>query len=123
MTITRTKLMGKKVYDAEAGEVGEVTDIGFSVGEGQATLVVKAPDRNFIDIPWDAVGSAKDIILVKAGIDLSKFTRAAQAVVTPQAQPLAAVSSEKKFCTSCGKPLTWVAEYKRWYCYNEKKYV
>lgn len=26
-------------------------------------------------------------------------------------------------CPTCGKPLKWIEQYKRWYCYNCKKYV
>ena len=25
-------------------------------------------------------------------------------------------------CATCGKPLNYIAQYKRWYCYNCKKY-
>lgn len=126
MPITRNELVGKKVYAMDASSIGEVVDIGFSVGESQATLVARAPDGSLFDLPWDSVGSAKDIVLIKGGIDFAKFRRAVQATVAPevqtqvQSQPMA---EGKKFCTSCGKPLTWIAEYKRWYCYNEKKYV
>ena len=113
--------------------MGEVSDIGFAVGESQATLVVKVADGSFLDLPWDSVSSAKDIVLVKSGVDLLKFKRtapsaaayttSAQAQVQAQAQTQVAASAEKRFCTSCGRPLTWIQEYKRWYCYNEKKYA
>jgi len=26
------------------------------------------------------------------------------------------------YCPTCGKPLTWINEYSRWYCYNCRKY-
>ncbi len=26
-------------------------------------------------------------------------------------------------CPTCGKPLSYIQQYQRWYCYNEKKYV
>jgi hypothetical protein len=25
-------------------------------------------------------------------------------------------------CSTCGKPLTWIPQYSRWYCYNCQKY-
>lgn len=28
-----------------------------------------------------------------------------------------------RFCQNCGSPLTYVEEYKRWYCATEQKYV
>ncbi len=30
---------------------------------------------------------------------------------------------EEKLCPKCGKPLTYIKEYNRWYCYNCKQYV
>src|SRR5208337_1914373 len=29
----------------------------------------------------------------------------------------------KTLCPTCSQPLTWIPQYSRWYCYNEKKYV
>lgn len=26
-------------------------------------------------------------------------------------------------CPRCGRPLTWVGQYQRWYCWNERQYV
>lgn len=26
-------------------------------------------------------------------------------------------------CPTCGKPLTWIPQYRRWYCYNCRKYA
>ena len=31
--------------------------------------------------------------------------------------------SSSPLCPTCGQPLTWIPQYKRWYCYNDKKYV
>jgi sporulation protein YlmC with PRC-barrel domain len=31
--------------------------------------------------------------------------------------------STQPLCPTCNQPLTWVPQYKRWYCYNDKKYV
>ncbi|MDG6909436.1 MAG: PRC-barrel domain-containing protein [Nitrososphaerota archaeon] len=122
MTVTRNELVGKKVYNPDATSVGEVTDLGFTVGSGQPTLMVKAPDGGMLELPWELVGSAKDIILTKSVVDGSKFRKEQPAATPaqPQAQP---EPGAKRFCTSCGKPLTWIPEYKRWYCYSEKKYM
>jgi hypothetical protein len=35
--------------------------------------------------------------------------------VIPQAQRVS-------LCSTCGKPLTWIPQYSRWYCYNCQKY-
>jgi hypothetical protein len=46
---------------------------------------------------------------------LRRRGRAAVLTVPTQAQRVT-------FCSTCGKPLTWIAQYSRWYCYNCQKY-
>ena len=43
-------------------------------------------------------------------------TPPAQASQIPQ-------TSAQQLCPTCGQPLTYVDQYQRWYCQNEKKYV
>jgi sporulation protein YlmC with PRC-barrel domain/ribosomal protein L34E len=31
--------------------------------------------------------------------------------------------SNQPLCPTCNQPLTWIPQYKRWYCYTDKKYV
>ena len=31
--------------------------------------------------------------------------------------------STQPLCPTCNQALTWIPQYKRWYCYNDKKYV
>ncbi len=134
MAITHDGLVGKKVYNPDAGMVGEVSDIGFSVGASQPMLLIKGPDGSMAEVPWGSVGSAKDIVIMKEAVDMTKFRKASTFAPTQQAkapdpQVRAAVNAPepaagtKRFCTSCGKELTWIPEYKRWYCYKEKKYA
>jgi predicted RNA-binding Zn-ribbon protein involved in translation (DUF1610 family) len=33
------------------------------------------------------------------------------------------VAAVKNPCTSCGKELEWIAQYSRWYCRAESKYL
>ena len=43
-----------------------------------------------------------------------------------QQQPVQTESQQQStqpLCPTCGQPLTWIPQYKRWYCYNDKKYV
>jgi hypothetical protein len=46
---------------------------------------------------------------------LRRRGRAATVTVPPQAQQVS-------YCSTCGKPLTWIPQYSRWYCYNCQKY-
>src|SRR5208283_1167403 len=41
------------------------------------------------------------------------------------AQTAAAVQEKQNqpLCPTCNQPLTWIPQYKRWYCYTDKKYV
>ncbi|MDG7012930.1 MAG: PRC-barrel domain-containing protein [Nitrososphaerota archaeon] len=123
MSITRNELAGKKVYNPDASSVGEVTDIGFTLGANTPSLIVRAPDGSTLELPWASVSSAKDIILTKEVIDPAKFRRAEPAAAAQPSVAEEPLPGTKRFCTSCGKPLTWVPEYKRWYCYKEKKYA
>lgn len=128
MSITRNELIGKTIYNPDASKVGEISDIGFAVGASQPTLVVRGADGSSMELPWDSVSSAKDIVLLKENVDTSKFRRAATPAAAPQAQAQAQtmgppMPGQKKFCTGCGKQLRWIEQYKRWYCDNEKKYV
>lgn len=128
MSVTRNELLGKKVYNPDAAMVGEVSDIAFSVGASQPTLVVRGADGSTMELPWDSVSSARDIVLLKENVDSSKFRRAAPSAAAPQVQAQAQamgppMPGQKKFCTGCGKQLRWIEQYKRWYCDSEKKYV
>ncbi len=42
------------------------------------------------------------------------MTQSGESEGPPSGQPL---------CPICNQPLTWIPQYKRWYCYNDKKYV
>lgn len=47
------------------------------------------------------------------------MTQPSQPTVAPQTQAPPPTAT----CPSCGGPLTWIPEYKRWYCYKENKYA
>jgi len=38
-------------------------------------------------------------------------------------EPESVVSEEEKICSGCGKPATYIDEYRRWYCYSCQKYI
>ncbi|MCI4337306.1 MAG: hypothetical protein L3K17_09030 [Thermoplasmata archaeon] len=43
---------------------------------------------------------------------------------SPPPMPVAAPAAPAAgICPRCGKPATWVAQYNRWYCYNDQQYV
>ena len=49
-----------------------------------------------------------------------KLLRIEMRKVIPKDKPL---DENTPLCPRCGKPATWVEEYKRWYCYECKEYL
>lgn len=49
-----------------------------------------------------------------------KLQRIEMTMVIPKEKPL---DEATPLCPKCGKPATWIEEYKRWYCYNCQEYL
>ncbi len=134
MSIARSQLIGKKVYNPDGSFVGDVVDIGLAIGESQISLIVATAAGTTVDIPWSNVSAAKDIILLKEAVEVPKPTAPpGPPVTTPFSQPtpskaglkLPFIKREKEqvICPTCGQPATWIPQYQRWYCYNCQKYL
>jgi sporulation protein YlmC with PRC-barrel domain len=105
--LTRDALISMQVIDAQGRIIGKVKDLSFQVGKSGIALSVESDDGKIQIISWDDVQGAHDFIVLK-----------------PQQQMAAQTQqSTQTLCPTCGQPLTWIDQYKRWYCYNEKKYV
>ena len=102
-SVTKDRLIGMKVIDADGNIVGTVKDVGFTVGKAGISLSVEDKDGEIRDIAWENIQGAGDFVLLKP---------AAQAA--QPAQPT---------CPTCKGPLSYIQQYQRWYCYNCKKYV
>lgn len=50
-------------------------------------------------------------------------TRPGTGIVSSITSKLPLGRKEKNPCPTCGKELTWIEQYQRWYCYNCGKYV
>jgi len=101
------------VIDADGKVVGTVKDVGFTVGKAGISLSVEDKDGEIRDIVWDSIQGAGDFVLLKP----------VAAEPSIAAQPVQAAQSTQPTCPTCGRPLTYIKEYQRWYCYNDKKYV
>jgi sporulation protein YlmC with PRC-barrel domain len=116
-SVTKDRLVGMTVIDSEGNIVGTVKDVGFTVGKAGISLSVEDKDGDIRDFGWDNIQGAGDFVLLKPSAAQPSFAaqpvQAAQQAAQP-AQPL---------CPTCGRPLTFVQQYQRWYCYNDKKYV
>jgi len=145
MSVARSQLIGKKIYNPDGELVGDIVDIGFALGESRILLYVKSKYGKQLEIPWENVAGAKDIVILKEAIEIPRPIATPSQPVTPAAgvsaqpvTPTPAVREEEKgfklpfiggkkeearICPQCGKPATWIPQYKRWYCYNCQKYL
>ena len=111
--LTRDALVSMQVIDAKGRLIGRVKDVNFEIGKLGISISVEKSDGSVEHISWDAVQAATDFILLKPQVQ-AQVQFQPQPQIQQPAQPL---------CPTCGKPLTWIPQYKRWYCYNDKKYV
>jgi sporulation protein YlmC with PRC-barrel domain len=115
-SVTKDKLVGMKVIDAEGNLVGTVQDVGFTVGKAGISLSVEDKNGEVSDIAWDSIQGAADFVVLKPA------AQAATAPSTP-AQTAQPTQAAQPTCPTCGGPLTYIQQYKRWYCYKDQKYV
>ena len=123
--LTRDALVSMEVIDAAGQLVGKVTDVAFEVGKSGISLAVETKKGESKTIEWNAVQAASDYILLKPEMQSTVMQAQPQQQMQPQTQTVQAPTKQKgpPICPTCGKPLTWIPQYKRWYCYNDKKYV
>ncbi len=142
--LTRDALVSMQVIDAKGQLVGKVKDIAFAVGKTGIALSVENETGETQNIPWEDVQAASDFIIIKPvpqstsqpqkqqqqpvqTSSLSEEEKVFGPYEQQQQQPVQTSSlseqSTQPLCPTCNQPLTWIPQYKRWYCYNEKKYV
>ncbi len=126
--LTRDALVSMQVIDARGRLVGKVKDVAFSVGRMGVSLVVESDAGESKTIGWEEVQAAADFIILKPQQVASYQPQPMQQQpMQPQVQPVQPQPVQQQpsqpMCPTCGKPLTWIPQYKRWYCYNDKKYV
>ncbi|MGA3291150.1 MAG: hypothetical protein ABSD42_13030 [Candidatus Bathyarchaeia archaeon] len=138
--LSRDALISMQVIDAKGRLVGKVKDIAFAVGKTGISLSVENEAGEIQHVSWEDVQGAADFILLKA-VPQSTSQQQQQPVQTSslseeekvfgpyeqkQQQPVQTdvqQQSTQPLCPTCNQPLKWIPQYKRWYCYNDKKYV
>ncbi len=64
---------------------------------------------------------------VFSSMDLDTATEIVYELMTPAMPEEKALTEEAAAqvpkCSKCGKPVTWVEQYKRWYCYSCQEYL
>lgn len=114
-SVTRERLIGMQVIDGEGYLVGTVKDISFTIGKMDILLRIEGKDGATKEIPWGDVQAVGDFVLLRP--------RPTQTVEVQQAQPVQVQTQEAPICPTCKRPLTWIQQYQRWYCYKCRKYV
>ncbi len=106
-SVSKEKLVGIKVIDADGNLVGTVKDVSFTIGKSEISLSVEAKDGTIRDIPWENIQGVGDFIILKPVVAESSIT----------AQPA------QQTCPTCRGPLSYIQQYQRWYCYKCQKYA
>ena len=129
--LTRDSLVSMQVIDSNGQLVGKVADIAFEVGKTGVSLAVETQKGETKIVEWSEVQAASDFIILKAQFPQSQSvteTQLPQQTIqtqetTPQ-QPKQVLAKQKTppLCPTCNKPLKWIPQYKRYYCYDDKKY-
>ena len=131
--LTKDALLSMQVIDSKGRLVGKVKDVAFVVGQLGISLSVENEKGEVQSIPWQDIQAASDFILLKPQPqsisqvqstkkeDLEEVLQENRTTQTQQTAPKK--QSAKPLCPTCSKPLTWIPQYSRWYCYNDKKYV
>ncbi len=119
--LTRDALVSMQVIDAKGRLLGKVKDVAFAVGKMGISLTVENENGETQNVAWEEVQAASDFIILKPQPVQPQQQQPVQTVVQP-VQP-AQQQSTQPLCPTCGRPLTWIPQYQRWYCYNDKKYV
>jgi len=112
-SVTKDKLIGMTVIDANGNTVGTVKDVGFTIGKAGISLSVEDKDGEIRDIAWDNIQGAGDFVILKPA--------AAEPSIT--AQPAQAAQPAQPTCPTCKGSLSYIQQYQRWYCYKCQKYV
>ena len=111
--LTRDALISMQVIDGKGHLLGKVKDVAFAIGKNGISLTVESDTGEVKNVAWEDVQAASDYIILKP----------IQQVYQPQQTAQPAQPSTSPLCSTCGKPLTWIPQYQRWYCYNDKKYA
>ena len=117
--LTRDSLVSMQVIDSNAKLVGKVSDVAFEIGKTGLSLAVETSKGEMITVQWSEIQAASDFILLKP--QSSQIQNATQdQTQQPQQQTQQKLTKQKTppLCPVCNKPLTWIPQYNRYYCYG-----
>jgi len=135
-TVTKDKLMGMKVISSEGKLIGSVTDVGFTIGKSGVSLFVENVEGGTQDIAWEKIQGVLDFVILKPEQEaaqpssrpqnLQQAQNAQSMQHVQQAQPVQTaqpIQQSQPMCPNCKGLLTYIPQYKRWYCYKCQKYA
>jgi sporulation protein YlmC with PRC-barrel domain len=117
--LTRDALVSMQVIDSKGHSLGKVKDVCFAVGKYGISLAIEKENGEIQTIEWEEVQAASDFILLRPQQSQS-VTQVQTQNQTPQTK---SKQNSTPLCPTCNKPLKWIPQYKRWYCYDDKKYA
>ena len=117
--LTRDALVSMQVIDAKGRLIGKVKDVAFAVGKMGIAITVENADGAVQTVPWDTIQAASDFIILKP----TEQSYQPSTNQSQQQQPAQSAQQAQPLCPTCSKPLTWIPQYQRWYCYTDKKYA
>jgi sporulation protein YlmC with PRC-barrel domain len=123
--LTRDALVSMQVIDAKGRLIGKVKDVAFAIGKNGISISVENDAGEVKNVAWEEVQAASDFIILKpvAQVAAAAYQQSYQPQQQQVAQPVQQQAQSAPLCQTCGKPLTWIPQYQRWYCYSDKKYA
>jgi len=104
--LSREKMAGKQVIDAEGMIVGTVKDIAVDIESKEIAFKVATKVGTEIDVVSDDISQVGDVILLKKALELPEVSEAAAAAPTraPGVCPSCGYANDpaSKFCIRCG---------------------
>lgn len=102
--VTKDMVVGLQIVDSDGKAVGKVKDVAFVIGKMELSLYVEGKKGNGHNVSWAEVQAIGDFVILKP----------------PQTeQPQATAQT----CPMCGGPLRYIAQYQKWWCDKDRKYV
>ena len=121
--LTKDALVSMQVINSKGQLMGKVKDIALEVGEIGISLAVQNDNGKVQIVHWGDIQAASDFIILKP--QSQNVTQVQPQEQTQQQTKVEPKAKEKTLpaCKLCGKPLTWIPQYERWYCDKDKIYA
>ncbi len=148
--ISRSQLIGLKVYTMDAKYVGVIKDVGFDLNDpSNIMLIIETGAGKIVELPMKAISAVGDIVLLSRDVEIpeaketvsetmvsttkpvqvSPTTQVTVSQPAKQATPTTPTATTTPVqwaiprCPKCGSALIYYPQYRRWYCPKCREYV